>query len=147
MPEPLRVEVFPVEPDRWVAVVDNPDGVFSTEVTSAQAVESDVRESIAAVLERTDLVFVLIDDQGAPWSPAAAPGQLARLGVRWGSARASWWRRILADRQPAAGACPACSHEWREHLPAEGQCSECTYEIEHGEQGAPTAACRLMSPV
>ncbi|GAA4583606.1 hypothetical protein GCM10023194_21390 [Planotetraspora phitsanulokensis] len=50
------------------------------------------------------------------------------------------------------GDCPACGHDWREHPEGafnEGDastCGECLYEIEHGEPGAPSQACRLPAP-
>ncbi len=44
------------------------------------------------------------------------------------------------------GDCPACGHDWREHIPPE-PCGECRYEIDHGEPGAPAVACAAAPPV
>ena len=136
--------MFPVEPDRWIAVIGAPRGPFSTEVAAAAGVEADVRASIRAVLEVSDPEFVLVDDLGAPWSPRVATAQLQRLGVRYRSRRRSWWRRLVTRRDPFWGDCPVCGHDWREHVPADGECGECRYEMEHGDPGAPTEVCRVM---
>lgn len=55
----------------------------------------------------------------------------------------------LADASGTLGIvrslCPACGHEWGEHIPPE-PCSECRYEIEHGEPDAPSAPCKRTVP-
>jgi hypothetical protein len=60
--ERTRVEVFPVEPDRWISVIEAPTGPFSTEVKHPRDVRADVQASAADVLERDDLAFDLVDD-------------------------------------------------------------------------------------
>jgi len=45
-----EIEVFPIEPDRWIAVIETPDGPFSTEAKVPERVEPEVREAIASVL-------------------------------------------------------------------------------------------------
>ncbi|WP_425956768.1 hypothetical protein [Xylanimonas sp. McL0601] len=141
---PFIVEVFPVAPERWIAVIDS----FSTEVASAAAVEEDVRESIRAVLKIPDPQFTLVDDLGQSWTPRAAPAQLDRLGFTrqpfWHATAAAGRRRLFDRSTPRFGDCPACGHDGREHILAEGECSECVFEIEHEDPSAPTEACRLM---
>ena len=145
--ERIRVEVFPVEPDRWIGVIEAPDGPFSTEVKHPRDVRADVQASAAGVLERDDLVFDLVDDLGRPWTPETANEQLQRLGVEYRAGRGNWFSRIVSRVLPFQGECPVCGHDWREHIPADGQCSECTYEIEHEDPGAPTVAFTLQPPV
>lgn len=144
--DPLVVEVFPVEPDRWIAVIDAPRGSFSTEVRTPREVAEDVRASIRGVLKVREPSFVLVDDEGAPWTPVGATAQVQRLGVRYRPGRESRWRRLVSSRFPAQGSCPVCGHDWREHLPADGECGECTYEMEHEQFGAPATTCRLLPP-
>jgi hypothetical protein len=50
------------------------------------------------------------------------------------------------------GTCPACSHDWREHLggsfdPDTSTCGECVYEVEH-EQREPNSGppCEERAP-
>lgn len=78
MDETLSVEVFPIEPGRWIAVVEASAGPFSTEVAAPAQVHAEVRRCIRAVLGE-DLPFMLADDLGRPWSADGAPRQLARL--------------------------------------------------------------------
>lgn len=141
----LTVEVFPVEPYRWIAVIEAPQGSFSTETQVASAVGAEVRASIQAVLGLVEPAFELVDDLGEPWSPSAGPAQMERLEVGFDKqsllpAPLRWWRR----RPAWFGDCPACGHDWREHVAADGECGECRYEIEHDEPEAPTLACRTM---
>ena len=75
----VEVEVFPIEPDRWIAVIETPHGPFSTVAPSPQQVEAEAREAIASVLGWTEIEVVLLDDLGDPWSPAGAGEQAARL--------------------------------------------------------------------
>ena len=144
----LRVEVFPVEPDRWIAVIDA-DAGESTETPTAAGVEDEVRASIAAVLGISEPVFDLTDDLDQPWSPASAPAQLDRLQIDYSPGwkrKRTWRQRLLVHARPGLETVPNCGHDWREHVPSEGECSECRYEIEHEEEDAPTAACRVMPP-
>jgi hypothetical protein len=145
--ERIRVEVFPVEPDRWVSVIEAENGPFSTEVKHPRDVQADVEASAAAVLKRDDLAFDVVDDLGQPWTAARANEQLRRLGVEYRPGRGNWFGRLVRRVQPFRGDCPVCAHDWREHIPADGQCSECTYEIEHDEPDAPTVACTVQPPV
>jgi rubrerythrin len=53
---------------------------------------------------------------------------------------------VKITRRPRSyGDCPACGHDWREHIPPE-PCSECQYDIEHEEPGAPAIACTETAP-
>lgn len=96
--KPVEVEVFPIEPNRWIAVIETPDGPFSTEARSPVQVELEVRDAIATVLGRTDVELILRDDVGGQWSLESAREQAARL-------LAPWW--------PMQGAiCLAASAAW-----------------------------------
>jgi hypothetical protein len=75
----LTVEVFPVSPDRWVAVADAPTRSFSAEASAPGRVEAEVRRAIEEALHLTDAAYRLVDLDGSPWSPASAPRQLAEL--------------------------------------------------------------------
>lgn len=148
----FRVEVSPLEPDRWIADIDAPRGPFSTEVPRPGMVLDDVRASIEAVLGIKDAEIELVDDLGRPWTPADAKAQMQRLNVEFSrgrqrQARIPWWQRVFGRPRPWVGNCRACGHDWREHVPADGVCAECAYEIEHEEPGAPLLACRLMPPL
>lgn len=125
---------------------------FSTESPVAAGVWGKVQATICAVLRLPDPKFELVDDLGQPWSPAAAPAQMQRLGVSfasdsWRPDKLPWWQRLFRRRPAWFGDCPVCGHDWREHIPADGECGECRYEIEHEEPEAPSAACRTMPPV
>lgn len=145
----IRVEVFPIEPYRWIADVQVPTGSFSTETTTASDMRREVTVSIASVLGLSEPAFELVDDLGEPWSPSVAPAQMQRLGIAfdkgtWIPPRRRWWQRLGDPRPAPLRECPACGHDWREHVPSDGQCGECRYEIEHEELEAPTVACRMM---
>jgi hypothetical protein len=75
------VEVFPIAPDRWIAVIDTGLGPFSTETATPEGVEAEVVESLRQVLDVAQPHFDLVDDLGAPWVPRNAPAQLQRLGA------------------------------------------------------------------
>ncbi|GAA0950608.1 hypothetical protein GCM10009554_50790 [Kribbella koreensis] len=64
--------------------------------------------------------------------------------VKWFDTRWRDWRAYRL-RNAYYGACPACRHDWREHLPDEG-CSECQYEIDHEAPGAPLTVCPERAP-
>lgn len=147
----FRVEVFPLEPDVWIAVIDAPKGPLSTQVPRPGMVMDDVRTSIEAVLEIANAEVDLVDDLGRPWTPAGAKAQMQRLDIDFSPgwqrrARIPWWQRVFGRRRPWVGDCRACGHDWRQHVLAEGVCGECAYEIEHEEPDAPLLACRLMPP-
>jgi hypothetical protein len=80
--ERIHVEVFPIEPDRWIAVIETPRGPFSTEARSPEQPEPKAREAIATVLGRTQVDLDFADDLGGPWSPSGAEAQAARLLAR-----------------------------------------------------------------
>lgn len=75
----IEVEVFPVEHDRWIAVIGAPLGPFSTEAVTPEDVEQKVCEGIAEVLGWTDVDVLYMDDFGQPWSPSRAADQAARM--------------------------------------------------------------------
>jgi len=75
------VEVFPIAPDRWIVVIEAPNGPFSTEAPSPLRVEAKAREEVVRVLGWTQFELALVDDLGDPWSPAAADAQAVRLIV------------------------------------------------------------------
>jgi hypothetical protein len=77
--ERVEVEVFPIEQDRWIAVIETPRGPFSTEARSPGQVEHEARDAIASVLGWTHVELLLLDDLGDRWSPASAETQAARL--------------------------------------------------------------------
>lgn len=72
---------------------------------------------------------------GVGGSRVRTAGPDATIAPWCGSGAANWY-----------GDCPACGHDWREHIALE-PCSECEYEIEHGEPGAPTEACTALAPL
>ncbi|MBC3763587.1 hypothetical protein ACUN7V_16310 [Quadrisphaera oryzae] len=67
----LTVEVDYIEPDHWIAVIDTPDGPFSTETDAAPKVETAARAAVAEVLSVVDVELVFVDFDGRPWSPLA----------------------------------------------------------------------------
>jgi len=75
----VRAEVFPVERDRWIAVIDDHD--FSTEASSPLEVFAEVRSAVREVLGWEDVTIELHDDEGRPWRPSDAPAQESRLRV------------------------------------------------------------------
>lgn len=77
----LRVEVFPVETRRWVAVIDAPEGAFSTECARPEDVPEEVDSVIRGVLEIGGFATELVDDLGRAWSPADGRAQSRRLGI------------------------------------------------------------------
>jgi len=73
------VEVFPIESNRWVAVIDAPRGPFSTEAKTPSKIEEQVRESIATVLGWTEVHIDFVDDLGHRWSPDQSGVRASRL--------------------------------------------------------------------
>ena len=71
----LRVEVFPIAPDRWIAAFED----FSTEARRPEDVEREVRSALAEVFGSTEVPFVLVDERGVRWSLDVARAQAARL--------------------------------------------------------------------
>lgn len=64
----MRAEVCPIEPDRWIAVIDALAGAFSTETKHPGDLRADAEKSAAAVLRRNDVTFDAVDDLGWPWA-------------------------------------------------------------------------------
>ncbi len=75
----IVVEVSPVEPDRWIAVIDAPRGPFSIKAKTPGQVEREVRSSIADVLGWTKVLIDFVDDLGDPWSVQRSEAQASRL--------------------------------------------------------------------
>ncbi|WP_346621523.1 hypothetical protein [Blastococcus montanus] len=75
----IEVEVFPIEPSRWIAVMEAPDGPFSTEASTPGLVEHETRKAIVEVLGWSQVEVVYRDDLGDQWSPSRAAEQAARL--------------------------------------------------------------------
>lgn len=71
----LDVEVLPVAPDRWIAVIDTPSGPFSTEARSAIQVAADVDDAVIQVLGRAQPVRLLSPD-GVLWDLEVAGRQV-----------------------------------------------------------------------
>lgn len=77
----LRVEIFPVERSRWIAVVEAPRGSFSTECRRPEEIPREVDSVIREVLNLRQFELVMVDDLGVPWVMDAAEAQARRLGV------------------------------------------------------------------
>lgn len=75
----IDVEVFPIQHDRWIAVLEAPEGPFSTEASTAGQVEHEVRTAVAEALGWSEVEVVYRDDLGGPWSPSQAAEQAMRL--------------------------------------------------------------------
>lgn len=94
----VTAQIFPVQADRWIAVVGAPAAEpFVTESRSAAGVASQIRRSIEGSLGWVPEIE-LIDDRGRPWSPGQAPQQLTRMKVAQAPQRPSWLRRVVAHR-------------------------------------------------
>ena len=74
----LQVEVFPIEPARWIAVIDAPAGSFSTEAAAPELVADEVARTIADVLG-AGTAHRLVDEDGREWTADVAREQLRRL--------------------------------------------------------------------
>jgi hypothetical protein len=94
--ESVIAQVFPVQADRWIAVVGAPTGPFMTETASPADVGPQVRRSLADALGRVPDVR-LVDDRGRPWTPGQAIGQLSRMRLA-GHRRTPWFKRLLTVR-------------------------------------------------
>lgn len=75
----LDVEIFPVEPDRWIAVIKNPSGEFSTETASPEQVPAAVRVALVEVLGEPVPKHRLVDERGLPWDLSVAETQVSSL--------------------------------------------------------------------
>jgi hypothetical protein len=75
------VEIFPIAPERWIAVIDTPDGPFSTEADSAAGVVEAVRQAILEVSGHADPLLRLLDEERQLWSIDSAGQQLHDLGA------------------------------------------------------------------
>lgn len=89
----LQVEVFPIEPTRWIAVIDAPAGAFSTEATAPSLVADEVARTIADVLG-AGTAHRLVDEDGREWSADIAEEQLRRL-----QGETTYPRRLTAPEQ------------------------------------------------
>jgi hypothetical protein len=77
----VRVEVFPVQADRWVAIIETaPDGAFSTEASTPDAVVSEVEAALLRVLGSDHPDYKLVDETGADWTLDTAARQPTELG-------------------------------------------------------------------
>lgn len=74
----LDVEVFPAAPDRWIAVIEAPRGMFSTEARSAAQVAATVDSAVIQVLGQAQSVRLLSPDR-VPWDLEVADKQLEAL--------------------------------------------------------------------
>lgn len=130
----LRVEVFPLDSDRWIAVIES----FSTEAASPEEIPAEVASSIRAVLG-WDAPFELVDENGGSWTPANAEEQLLRMAAEG------------TPSSPVArveGRCEACRHEWSVHpiaIPTMRYCVDCVSECDR-EQRAGEEMCELTPP-
>jgi hypothetical protein len=70
------VEVFPIEPRRWIAVMEASGVPFSTEAASPEEVEDAARAAITEVLRIHDPQLELLDELGRPWNSEIAASQL-----------------------------------------------------------------------
>ncbi|WP_404384636.1 hypothetical protein LL946_02980 [Knoellia locipacati] len=78
MNEPLNVEVLPLERGQVDSRYRDADDPFSIEAPTPSEVQAEVRRCITEVSGQ-DVVFMLLDDHGTPWSVGRAEEQLARL--------------------------------------------------------------------
>jgi hypothetical protein len=96
----VQAHVFPVEVDRWIAVVASLRGTFVIESCSAAGVASRIRHATDDTLGWVP-EMELLDDRGMAWSPGQARFQLARMGLSGRepvAVRRSWFKRILGQR-------------------------------------------------
>jgi len=80
----IRVEVFPIESTRWIAVIEAPRGPFSTETLRPEDIEAEVKASVRGVLGKGPFEIELLDDLGQRWTVASADAQSRRLGFNAG---------------------------------------------------------------
>lgn len=73
------VEIFPIEPTRWIAVIEGPLGPFSTETTAPELIVDEILSSIQEVLDDPTPTLRLVDENGRPWAVESAAAQLAEL--------------------------------------------------------------------
>jgi hypothetical protein len=96
----VQAHVFPVEVDRWIAVVASLRGTFVIESRCAAGVASRIRHATDDTLGWVP-EMELLDDRGMSWSPGQAGFQLARMGLSGREpvgVRGSWFKRILGQR-------------------------------------------------
>ena len=94
----VRAQIFPVQADRWIAVVGAPGSTFVTESRSAAGVASQIRHATQDTLGWVPQMD-LVDDRGRPWTPGQARVQLARMRLSDRTARtgaAPWFTRVRA---------------------------------------------------
>ncbi len=73
------VEVFSIEPNRWIAVIDAPRGPLSSGSETPEVIDREVHSSIADVLAWAEVKIDFVDDLGDPWSVERSEAQASRL--------------------------------------------------------------------
>ena len=77
----LHVEVFPIERQRWIAVIDAENGPFSTEASCPEDIPGEVAKSVFEVLGLHEPKLEFKDEVGGAWSPSVGGEQLRRMGL------------------------------------------------------------------
>ena len=85
----FRVEVLPLLPNRWMAVVAGPTGEFATTSRSPEQVPADVERAVRSVVGWVHSPLEFVDERGEPWTPAQAYAQALRLDLLRRAARRS----------------------------------------------------------
>lgn len=80
-PSRLTVEVFPVAKGRWIAVIDGPEGAFSTEAAEPGSVADEVQRAVGEVLGHSAPPVRLVDENGADWDLQVAQRQAQALDL------------------------------------------------------------------
>jgi len=77
----FRVEVLPLMPHRWMAVVAGPMGEFATTSPSPEQVPADVERAVSSLVGWGHAALEFVDERGDPWTPAKAYAQAVRLDL------------------------------------------------------------------
>jgi hypothetical protein len=77
----LHVEVFPIERQRWIAVINAESGSFSTEASCPEDIPGEVAKSVIEVLRMHEPKLEFKDELGGAWSPSVGEEQLRRMGL------------------------------------------------------------------
>jgi hypothetical protein len=83
----FRVEVLPLLPHRWMAVVAGPMGEFATTSSSPEQVPADVERAVRSLVGWAHAALEFVDERGDPWTPAKAYAQTVRLDLLRRAAR------------------------------------------------------------
>ena len=75
----FTVAVMPLDPKRWMSVVEGPTGDFAVTSTSPRNVIADVYRAVSVVLGWASIRLEFVDDLGDTWTPSTASAQLQRL--------------------------------------------------------------------